>query len=159
MFCLTVAFNQLQHIYFIYIARTVFEAWHNVTLNSKKTREYFEVSMFISISWASVSSYFPVIISLWHWSFSCTYKSITQFSLWLNLKSSACEFRLFFIIMNISNRCKVTKKCEFMAWKRSEVSHIVTLHLFKTFIIKKLSKSTNWYESTKGKCSGLYDWS
>ena len=44
-----VAFNKLQHVFNVATGRVIFEAWHNVTLDSKKTREYFEVGYLIKI--------------------------------------------------------------------------------------------------------------
>ena len=40
---LTVAFNKIQHVYSVAIGRVIFDAWYNVTLDAKRTREYFEV--------------------------------------------------------------------------------------------------------------------
>ena len=39
----SVAFNKIEHVYHVAVGRVIFEAWHNVTLDAKKTREYFEV--------------------------------------------------------------------------------------------------------------------
>ncbi|CAH1783301.1 unnamed protein product [Owenia fusiformis] len=36
------AFNKIQHVYHVSIGRVIFVAWHNTTLDAKKTREYFE---------------------------------------------------------------------------------------------------------------------
>ena len=41
------AFNKIQHIYYVAIGRVIFEAWNNTTLETKHTREYFEVSTII----------------------------------------------------------------------------------------------------------------
>ncbi|XP_064633493.1 F-box and leucine-rich repeat protein 13-like isoform X2 [Lineus longissimus] len=39
------AFNKIQHVFHVSVGRVIFEAWHNVTLDAKKTREYFEVKL------------------------------------------------------------------------------------------------------------------
>ncbi|KAK2141506.1 hypothetical protein LSH36_1090g00105 [Paralvinella palmiformis] len=36
------AFNKIQHVYSVAIGRVIFDAWYNVTLDAKRTREYFE---------------------------------------------------------------------------------------------------------------------
>lgn len=41
--CFPVAFNKIEHVYHVAVSRVIFGAWHNVTLDAKKTREYFEV--------------------------------------------------------------------------------------------------------------------
>ncbi|ELT90873.1 hypothetical protein CAPTEDRAFT_165456 [Capitella teleta] len=37
-----IAFNKIQHVYHVAVGRVIFKAWHNVTLDAKRTREYFE---------------------------------------------------------------------------------------------------------------------
>ena len=48
---ITVAFNKIQHVYHVAVGRVIFEAWHNVTLDAKRTREYFEVITNISFKY------------------------------------------------------------------------------------------------------------
>jgi F-box/leucine-rich repeat protein 13 len=42
-FLYAVAFNKIQHVYHVAVGRVIFKAWHSVTLDAKRTREYFEV--------------------------------------------------------------------------------------------------------------------
>ncbi|XP_074644631.1 F-box and leucine-rich repeat protein 13-like isoform X2 [Tubulanus polymorphus] len=39
------AFNKIQHVFNVAVSRVIFQAWRNVTLDAKRTREYFEINL------------------------------------------------------------------------------------------------------------------
>ena len=45
LFSIPVAYNKIQHVSHVSVCRVIFQAWHNQTVDARRTREYFEVAM------------------------------------------------------------------------------------------------------------------